>query len=75
LKHASFPATGATPVTTIPLGHKPKSLFASLFDALHQSRRIQARRVLAQYRDLISHGDQRSAIPQTNLENRDHVDQ
>jgi len=75
LKHASFPAAGITPVTAIPLGNKPKSFFASLLGALHDSRRLQARRVLRQYHHLISHGDQRSALPQSNLENRDHVDQ
>ncbi len=75
MKHAAFPTAGATPVTAVPFGDKPKSLFASLLDALHDSRRIQARRVIAQYRDLISHGDQRTAFPPTNLENRDHVDQ
>ena len=75
MKHASFPAAGTTAVTVIPLGDKPKSLFASLLDALHHSRRIQAQCVLRQYRHLMSHGDQRRAIPQTNLENRDHVDQ
>jgi hypothetical protein len=60
------------------LGNKPKSVFASLLapllGALHHSRRLQARRVLRQYHDLI-HGDRRGASPQTNLEKGDHVDQ
>jgi hypothetical protein len=71
LKHASFPAAGASPVTTL---HSGTGLFASILGALHHTRRIQSRRVLRQYRHLMSHGDQRTAFPQL-LENREYADQ
>jgi hypothetical protein len=74
LKHVSIPAAGVTPATTIPSAHRPKSVFASVLAALHHSRRIQARRILGQYRHLISHGDQRTALSRPNPEDRENVD-
>ena len=35
-----------------------RSLFASILEALHHSRRLQAQRVLAQYRHLIARHEQ-----------------
>jgi hypothetical protein len=77
MTHASYSASGistARPVISIRLS-RHKSIFAFLLDALHHSRRIQSRSALRQYRHLMSHGDQRTALFQPNLENRDHVDQ
>jgi len=91
LKHASFPAA-ATPAATISSGSTSssstsKSIFASIFasilDALHHSRRIQARRVLNQYRHLISDDDprqyhrqdHRQALDLLTLEGSEHVGQ
>jgi hypothetical protein len=83
LKHASFSAA-ATPVATISSGSTSsgstsKSIFASIFasilDALHHSRRIQARRVLGQYRHLISQDDPRQALDLMKLEGSEHVGQ
>jgi hypothetical protein len=91
LKHASFPAA-ATPAATISSGSRSssstsKSIFASIFasilDALHHSRRIQARRVLNQYRHLISDDDprqdhrqdHRQALDLLTLEGSEHVGQ
>jgi hypothetical protein len=83
LKHASFPAA-ATPAATISSGSTSsgstsKSIFASIFasilDALHHSRRIQTRRVVTQYRHLISPHDPRRALDLLNLEGSEHVGQ
>jgi hypothetical protein len=77
MTHASYSADGiesARPVISIRPSRR-KSIFAFILDALHHSRRIQSRRVLRQYRHLISHGDQRTALTQPNLEDRDHVNQ
>jgi len=83
LKHASFPAAAIAPAATISSSSKPKSIFASIFasilDALHHSRRIQARRVLGQYRHLISpddpRQDHRQALDILKLEGSEHVGQ
>jgi hypothetical protein len=69
MKHASFPATidSAVPVTSPPVSSSPVAappvaspeastrpgLFQRLLATLHHSRRLQAQRVLAQYRHLI----------------------
>lgn len=69
MKHASFPATidSAVPVTSPPVTSSPVAappvaspeastrpgLFQRLLATLHHSRRLQAQRVLAQYRHLI----------------------
>lgn len=77
MTHASFPADGidtAQPAISIRPSRR-KGLFAFLLDTLHHSRRIQSRRVLGQYRHLISRDDQRIAFPQPGLEGRDHVNQ
>ncbi len=77
MTHASYPAGGietAQPAISIRPSRR-SGIFAFVLDALHHSRRIQSRRVLQQYRHLISHGDQRTALTQPNLEDRDHVDQ
>ena len=77
MTHASYSADGiesARPVISIRPSRRT-SIFAFILDALHHSRRIQSRRVLRHYRHLISHGDQGTAFPQPNLEDRDHVNQ
>jgi hypothetical protein len=55
MRHASFSTSigASTPAIS---RKKPtrKSLFVSLLEALHHSRRLQAQRVLGQYRDLIA---------------------
>lgn len=55
MRHASFPATidSATPAISRKASTR-KSLLLRLLAALHHSRRLQARRVLAQYRHLIA---------------------
>jgi hypothetical protein len=59
------------PARTASFGGKLKSILASFLAALHHSRRIQARRVLRQYRHLIDQSDQRIAFdPQSSLEDR-----
>jgi hypothetical protein len=76
LRYASFPSAGVRPARTASFGGKRKSLFAAFLAALHHSRRIQSRRVLRQYRHLIDQGDERTAFnSQSNLEDRQHVDQ
>jgi len=54
LKHASFPAAETRSATIISFPWKRKNLFARVLDAMHQSRRNQARRIVRQYRHLIS---------------------
>jgi hypothetical protein len=71
LKHTSFPAAGATPATPHISGTR---LFASILGALHETRRIQSRRILRQYRHLISHGDQRTGLSAPSPEDRENVD-
>jgi hypothetical protein len=55
MRHASFSTSIASSTPAI-FQNEPtrKSLFASLLEALHHSRRLQAQRVLEQYRDLIA---------------------
>jgi hypothetical protein len=55
MRHASFSTSIASSPPVISEA-KPtrKSLFATLLDALHHSRRLQAQRVLAQHRHLIA---------------------
>jgi hypothetical protein len=77
LRYASFPSAGIRPARTFTFGGKRKGVFASFFvsliSTLHHSRRIQARRVLRQYRHLI---DQRTVChPQPHMKERHHVDQ
>ena len=54
-----------------PTGTDSNSPFASLLDALHRSRRLQAERVLAQYRHLIA--KYQPPAPASNAEGDDHV--
>ena len=76
MKHVSIPTAGVTPAISTPLVQKPKrGFFASILAALHHSRRLQARRVLRQHRELISRCEQRTAFLSPNPENRGHVDQ
>ncbi len=70
LKHASFPAAAVTPAATISSGSRPKSIFASLLDALHHSRRV-----LTQYGHLVSPHDPRQTLDLLNLEGSEHVGQ
>jgi hypothetical protein len=56
MRHASFFSTNIGSSTPASSQTRPtrKSLFASLLEALHHSRRLQAQRVLAQHRHLIA---------------------
>lgn len=77
MTHASYPAGGietAQPAILIRPSRR-RGIFAFVLDALHHSRQIQSHRVLQRYRHLIFHADQRTALAQPNLEDRDHVDQ
>jgi hypothetical protein len=56
-KHASFPAAETRSATIISFPWKRKNLFARVLDAMHQSRRNQARQIVRHYRHLISHED------------------
>jgi hypothetical protein len=62
MRHASYPAAATAPHEAAVRRHKParSSLFASLLEALHDSRRAQVRRVLRQYRHLIAQPGERS---------------
>jgi hypothetical protein len=55
MKHASF-STSIDSSTSVISSKTPtrKNLFARLLEALHHSRRLQAQRVLGQYRHLIA---------------------
>jgi hypothetical protein len=84
LKHASFSAAAA-PAATISSGSTSSgstskgifaSIFASVLDALHHSRRVQSRRVLNQYRHLMSCDDprdHRQALDLLTLEGSEYV--
>jgi len=67
-KHESFPVaeTGFAAIISFPWNRK--SLFARMLDALHQSRRMQARRVVRRYRHLISYGDRLESIGSKHLD-------
>jgi hypothetical protein len=63
VKHASFRAAEIRTATIVRFPRKKrKGFFASILGALQYSRHMQARRVLGQYRHLISDADPRSAI-------------
>jgi hypothetical protein len=72
MRQASFSTSiaSSTPAISqhVPTAHSP---FASLLDALHRSRRLQAERVLAQYRHLIAKYE--PPAPTSNAEGDDHV--
>jgi hypothetical protein len=72
MRHASFSTSIASSTPTIsqqvPTANSP---FASLLDALHRSRRLQAERVLAQHRYLIA--KYQPVAPTSNAEGDDHV--
>jgi hypothetical protein len=54
MRLASISTSVASPTSAISRNIPTRrSLFSRLLEALHHSRRLQARRVLAQYRDLI----------------------
>jgi hypothetical protein len=63
LKHASFPAAEIKSATIIFFPERRRGFFARFLNALHHSRRMQARRVLGQYRHLIDRAGQRAAGP------------
>ncbi len=55
MRHASFSTSIVSSTSTIsPTKPARKSLFAFLIEALHHSRRLQAQRLLGQYRHLIA---------------------
>jgi hypothetical protein len=59
MRHASFPAATASLEADL-RGRKTrrKGIFASVLEALHYSRRLQAQRILRQYQHLISQPEQ-----------------
>ncbi|MHC2337964.1 hypothetical protein [Bradyrhizobium sp. USDA 4454] len=69
MKHISLPVTGVRPVTHIQFRRRRNGLFAAILGAIYYSRRIQARRVLKQYRHLIDRADRR----RSNLESGGNV--
>jgi hypothetical protein len=65
MRHASYPNTGidsSTPTFSVQSPRR-KRLFAALLEALHHSRRLQARHVIRQYRHLIPDAEPREADP------------
>lgn len=70
MKHFALPAAGLKPVSFVAFGRRRKSLFASIFGALHESRRLQAERVLRRHQHLIDRAERR----RVELEGRHHVD-
>jgi hypothetical protein len=56
MRHASFPTNidSSTPTTS---NRTTRGFFAVLIEALHQSRQLQAQRVLRQYSHLIAQPD------------------
>jgi hypothetical protein len=61
MRHATYHVTGfssTSVVTSRP--SKRRGLFAALFAALHQSRRLQAERVLRQHQHLIARAQERA---------------
>jgi hypothetical protein len=65
---ASYSATEIRSATNISFPWKRKSLFARMLDAMHQSRRIQARRLVRGYRHLIPHDDRLGSAPESDLD-------
>ena len=64
MRNASYPATGMVSSVEVARSKrlpKRRSLFASLFDALHESRRLQAELIVGRYRHLIDRTQQRAA--------------
>jgi hypothetical protein len=57
-KHFSFPAAGAASAPIAVFGQKSRraGLFTRIMEALHHSRRIQARRFLRAHRHLVGSG-------------------
>jgi hypothetical protein len=64
MRQSSYPATGILSSAAARRTRRPsrrKSLFAILFDALHESRRLQAELIVRRYQHLIVRAQQRSA--------------
>jgi len=62
MRHALFPAVRLTPASVSYDQEIPrKSILASILEALHDSRRHQAQRIIRQYRHLLAHPDQDGA--------------
>jgi hypothetical protein len=72
MRHASFSTSfvSSTPASSrqISTANNP---FALLLDALHRSRRLQAERILGQYRHLIA--KYQPVAPTSNAEGDEHV--
>jgi hypothetical protein len=69
MRHASFATSIASSTPAISQNQPTrKSLFASLIEALHHSRRLQAQRVIGQYRDLIARYEPADATSTTQEE-------
>jgi hypothetical protein len=72
MRHASFSTSIASSTPAIPRRlPKANSPFALLLDALHRSRRLQAERILRQYRHLIARYE--PVAPTSNAEGDEHV--
>jgi hypothetical protein len=56
MRHASFPAIGfsASAPSFFRGKRRQRRLFTLILDALHRSRRLQAQRILQQYRHLVA---------------------
>jgi hypothetical protein len=64
MKHPSLTMAGVALALSQYLAERPKGLFASFIEALHHSRRIQARRILQQNRHLMSSATHRDSFDQ-----------
>ena len=73
MRHASFSTSIDSPTPVISRNTPTrKSLLASLLEALHHSRRLQARRILGQHRHLIARPE--TADANASVEGGEHVD-
>ena len=75
MTNASLPAAATTSHEDVALGQKNKrtSILASLLKALHDSRRLQARRILRQYQHLIEQPE--DSARSRKIESRKHADE
>lgn len=71
MRHASFTASidSSTPAIS---DRTARGFFAGLLGALHRSRRLQAQRILGQYRHLIAQSD--AVVVKSNVGDPQNVD-
>jgi hypothetical protein len=75
MRHVTYHVTGFS-LASLVLSRQSKrrGLFAALFAALHQSRRLQALRVIRQHQHLIVRAEQRATCePKSAIESVGHV--